>query len=277
MKKKAILGVLIVVLTVSMSLAESPSWEEVDSRPTPHWWTDAKFGIFIHWGPYSVPAFSRVGDYAEWYWQDLTNPKRRGHEMVKAFHEANYGTGFTYPDFVPDFTCELFDPAQRADVFKAWGRPWSSATCGPERDLLGDLTHAVRQTGLKMGIYYSLYEWFNPLYRAYVDLFVEKHDVLKLTVQPDPGFATKEIFFTRKDDALYCICPIFPDDTLTVNDLKVPASAKMTLLGTDEDIPWRQSGENVEITVPQLNPSKMPCRFAWTFKIDKVQSTGVVP
>ena len=153
MKKKAILGVLMVVLTVSMVLAESPSWEEVDSRPTPHWWTDAKFGIFIHWGPYSVPAFSRVGDYAEWYWQDLTNPKRRGHEMVKAFHETNYGTGLTYPDFVPDFTCELFDPAQWADVFKAsgakyvvltskhhdgyclwpsreadksWGRPWNT-------------------------------------------------------------------------------------------------------------------------------------------------------
>ena len=55
------------------------------------------------------------------------------------------------------------------------------------------------------------------------------------------------------------------------------ASAEITLLGTDEDVAWRQSGENVEITVPRLNPSMMPCRFAWTFKIGKVQSTGVVP
>ncbi|NQV33315.1 MAG: alpha-L-fucosidase, partial [Phycisphaeraceae bacterium] len=201
-KKTALLSLLIASLMFNLVLAQSATWEEVDSHPIPKWWTDAKFGIFIHWGPYSVPAFSRVGDYSEWYWQDLVNSGRRGHKTVKAFHDATYGSGFTYPDFVPDFTCELFDPNQWADVFKesgakyvvltskhhdgyclwpskeadqSWGRPWSSTNSGPQRDLLGELTDAVRQTDLKMGIYYSLYEWFNPLYRADVDLFVEKH------------------------------------------------------------------------------------------------------
>ena len=50
---------------------ELAAWKAIDSRPTPAWWRDAKFGIFIHWGPYSVPAFSQVGTYSEWYWRDL--------------------------------------------------------------------------------------------------------------------------------------------------------------------------------------------------------------
>ena len=48
-----------------------PNWPSIDSRPTPSWFTDAKFGIFIHWGTYSVPAYGKVGTYAEWYWHQL--------------------------------------------------------------------------------------------------------------------------------------------------------------------------------------------------------------
>ena len=51
-----------------------PSWASVDSRPTPTWWSDAKFGIFIHWGVYSVPSFAPKGEYAEWYWERLRAP-----------------------------------------------------------------------------------------------------------------------------------------------------------------------------------------------------------
>ena len=50
------------------------TWDSVDSRPTPAWWSDAKFGIFIHWGVYSVPAFAPKGEYAEWYWERLRSP-----------------------------------------------------------------------------------------------------------------------------------------------------------------------------------------------------------
>jgi len=94
-----------------------------------------------------------------------------------------------------------------------------------------------------------------------------KYDVLKLTVQPDPGFATKEIFFTKKEDALYCICPVYPDDQLVVKDLRLPSNAKISLLGTDTKVSWRKQGGNVVIDVPRLNPSRIPCRFAWTFKV----------
>ena len=134
------------------------TWESIDSRPTPQWWLDAKFGIFIHWGVYSVPAYSEVGRYSEWYWMDLVNPKRGSHKFVKPFHDRVYGARFTYPDFVPHFTCEMFDPDAWAEVFedsgakyvvltskhhdgyclwpsreadKSWGRPWCSFRSRP--------------------------------------------------------------------------------------------------------------------------------------------------
>jgi len=50
------------------------TWASIDSRPTPQWWSDAKFGIFIHWGVYSVPSFAPKGEYAEWYWERIGRP-----------------------------------------------------------------------------------------------------------------------------------------------------------------------------------------------------------
>ena len=57
-----------------------PSWDSLNKRPTPQWFDDAKFGIFIHWGVYSVPAYadphSEIGEtYAEWYWNHMHNEK----------------------------------------------------------------------------------------------------------------------------------------------------------------------------------------------------------
>jgi alpha-L-fucosidase len=197
MLKKMMWMLLLLVISLQAQTYQ-PNWESLDKRPTPQWWLDAKFGIFIHWGVYSVPAFSKVGEYAEWYWHSLVQGKP---EYVD-FHKRNYGDGFQYADFVPMFKCELFNPDQWANVFErsgakyivltskhhegftlwkneqanqSWGRPWNSVESGPRRDLLGELTTAVRKTNVKMGIYYSLYEWYNPLYKANVDLFVEKH------------------------------------------------------------------------------------------------------
>ena len=109
---------------------------------------------------------------------------------------------FQYPQFEPMFKAEMFDPAQWADVFKRsgakyvvltskhhegyclwnsaeadrdWQRPWNAVTGTPNRDLLGDLTNAVRAEGLKMGYYYSLYEWFNPLWQTDKKKFVTEH------------------------------------------------------------------------------------------------------
>ena len=60
------------------------NWESLNARPVPQWFSDAKFGIFIHWGPYSVPAYTKKGDYAEWYAKQLEENKPE----VRAFHDG---------------------------------------------------------------------------------------------------------------------------------------------------------------------------------------------
>jgi alpha-L-fucosidase len=176
-------------------------WDSLDKRPTPQWWVDAKFGIFIHWGVYAVPAWSVRGQYSEWYWNRITGDKAKNGPWWQ-YHAKTYGKDFPYASFAPEFKAELYDPNQWADIFhrsgakyivltskhhdgyclwpsqeanKSWGRPWNSVDIGPGRDLLGDLTTAVRAKGIHMGIYYSLYEWYNPLWVTDRPLYVEKH------------------------------------------------------------------------------------------------------
>ena len=188
------------------------TWDSIDSRPTPAWFTDAKFGIFIHWGLYSVPAFAAVNvkdenPYAEWYWNSLENGKKAttpaGHgALTWDFHKRVYGSNFAYADFAPMFRAEVFDPDKWADVFvragakyvaltskhhegfalwksadanRTWGRPWNSVDIGPKRDLALELSEAGRQKGLHMGIYYSLYEWYNPLWLANPKRYATEH------------------------------------------------------------------------------------------------------
>ena len=71
----------------SYSQTYQPTWESIDKRPTPQWFKDAKFGIFIHWGVYAVPGWSTKGNYAEWYQQGLqtTDTARQ------RFHKAKFG------------------------------------------------------------------------------------------------------------------------------------------------------------------------------------------
>jgi alpha-L-fucosidase len=189
----------------------APTWESIDQRPTPAWWSDAKFGIFIHWGVYAVPAFAPKGEYAEWYWERLSAPPdhdisadgARIKRETREFHERVYGKDFDYARFAPMFRAEFFDAGKWADILErsgakyvvlvskhhdgfalwpsreadaSWGRPWNSVDVGPKRDLVGELTSAVRGRGLEMGFYFSLYEWFNPLWLSGDrDAYVARH------------------------------------------------------------------------------------------------------
>lgn len=184
--------------------AYRPTWESIDSRPVPEWFSEAKFGIFIHWGLYSVPAWATVDRsittnpvYSEWYWWQKNTDTSAVGDATRAYHKATYGDDFKYPDFVKDFHAERFDPAAWADLFAASGAGyvvltskhhegfalwpsaeawnWNSVDVGPHRDLAGDLAKAVRDRGLRMGFYYSLYEWYNPIYLSDVDRYVEQH------------------------------------------------------------------------------------------------------
>jgi alpha-L-fucosidase len=200
---KRCLWSFVLLYTLPFSLAAQAvhyeaNWESLNKRPTPPWFDDAKFGIFIHWGVYSVPAFadphSQIGEtYAEWYWNHMQNKDG----PTWAFHVKHYGGQLQYQDFVSQFKAELYDPNQWADLFQRagaryvvltskhhegfclWPCPaswnWNAVDVGPHRDLAGDLSKAVVARGLKMGFYYSLYEWYNPLYLHDGDRYVTDH------------------------------------------------------------------------------------------------------
>ncbi|MCK8492827.1 alpha-L-fucosidase [Spirosoma sp. RP8] len=205
MKRHVILLALSLSVFFSANAQYKPTWESIDSRPVPAWFEDAKFGIFIHWGLFSVPAFAPTARdgvgvydrYAEWYWQKVTDPKQKTHPLFTKFQDRVYGKDFKYQDFAEDFKCELFNPDEWADIMKQSGAKyvvltskhhegftlwpsaqswnWNAVDVGPHRDLAGDLTKAVKDKGMRMGFYYSLYEWFNPLYKSDVNAYVDNH------------------------------------------------------------------------------------------------------
>jgi alpha-L-fucosidase len=457
-----------------------PNWASLDQRPMPEWYLDAKFGVFIHWGVYSVPAWGKVGEYAEWYWSHVASDKPED-AVWREFHAKNYGANFNYQDFAPRFTAELFDAKQWVDLFaragikyvvptskhhegfalwpsaeasRTWGRPWNAVEIGPKRDLLGELAEATRARGLKFGFYYSLYEWFNPLWlkdraryvtehmtpqfkdvvtryqpsiifsdgewempskdwkseellawlfnespckgevvvndrwgkecrfkhggywtteyaaglkdgahpweesrgMAYsyglnraervddyktarefilvlIDLvsrggnllldigpaadgtippimeqrlleigdwlkvngeaiygtraagrscqwtegtrpkqeygrFMVKYSLLEQVGQaPKNGFAVKQVFFTRKPDAIYSITAGWPGKQLVLHGVRAPADAKVTMLGVPGTLKTATAGDALAITTPDLGPEEAPCRHAYVFKI----------
>ncbi len=462
-------------LTINLSAQTyQPNWESLDKRPTPQWFKDSKFGIFIHWGVYSVPGWSTKGNYAEWYQQGLqtTDTARQ------KFHKAKFGNR-TYYDLANDFKAELFNPDDWAKLFEAsgakyivltskhhdgftlwpnqnanktWGFPWNARDVGPKRDLIGDLFKAVRKTSVHAGMYYSLYEWFNPLWKSnpkkyaaehvwpqmkelinnyqpevfwtdgdwdappetwksqeflawlynespvkdkvivndrwgagvrfnhggiytpeyQPNLDFEDHDweesrgmgysygynreedawdynttqslvialidkvsrggnflldigpdehgkippimqerlleigdwlnvngeaiyntrkwktpfqwgdgkkdwkgegdmMLKLTVDPEPGYAVKEVFYTYNlpSNNLFAIFPKYPDNRkLILKDVMLPAGAKISFLSTKENLQWKQTGANVEISLPEFNPNKIRSPYAYVVKIE---------
>ena len=94
-----------------------PSWESLDSRPIPTWYDEAKFGIFMHWGVYSVPSF-----YSEWFWWCWKGAHTQ--ECVD-FMKKNYRPDFSYADFGPMFKAEFFNPDQWADLLARSGARYS--------------------------------------------------------------------------------------------------------------------------------------------------------
>ncbi len=493
MKRLPILAAFLLLAAGAFAAPYQPNWESLDSRPAPEWYLDAKFGIFIHWGLYSVPSYAAPDSYAEWYWRNLREPADGGNErdsrnrrMTQEFHNRVFGADFSYSQFAPMFKAELFDPAKWAEIFKRagakyvvltskhhdgfalfkseeanrdWGRPWNAVDAGPHRDLLGDLSNAVRAAGLEMGFYYSLYEWYNPLWLTDRNLYVDKHmipqfkdavtrykpsiifsdgewdmppadwksaellawlynespvkdhvivndrwgegarhhhggyytteygagmpdathpweenrgmgfsygynraeplenyrtgkelvwmladlvarggnlllnvgpyadgripeimqqrlfelgdwlavngeaiygtrawkrsaqytegtppeqsfgefrvqyDVLEAAgQQPRDGKAVKQVFFTSKGDTLYAITPGWPGEQLILKDVQADKrSTQVTMLGIDEPLAWTSKRDDVIIEVPQLTADKLPCRYAWTFKLTHIE------
>jgi alpha-L-fucosidase len=470
-----------------------PTWASLDSRPIPAWFEDAKFGIFIHWGPYSVPAWAPKGVYEEWYQYWMTSKEVSGNfnpkpSAVYDHHIATYGKDFSYYKFGEMFKAEDFNPEEWVKLFmnagaryivltskhhdgftlwpskeadKTWGFPWSSVTSGPKRDLVGDLEKEVRKTDLKFGLYYSFYEWYNPLWLTDTDKYVNQHFlpqikdlintytpdilwadgdweingdrwkstdflawlyndspvkdkilvndrwgkdvreehggyltseygsgakldrpweenrgigfsygynrnedvqdynsaqslillladvvshggnllldigpdatgkippimqerllqigewlktngeavygtrkwknpvqwsegrrmegaeymkvnklhylggdfILKQTVNPDPGMAVKEMFFTKKGNIIYVFLPKLPDKSLRINEMPVSSSTKVSLIGSGRKLEWEKSGNGIVITIPVISINEIPFQYCYVLKITDI-------
>ncbi len=168
-------------------------WESVEKHRIPQWYEDCKFGIFIHWGLYSVPAFAprswELGEvevneewftnnpYAEWYYNSIRIGKGPAYE----YHVNKYGEDFAYEQFADMWKAENWNPKEWAELFKEAGAGYvvlttkhhdgfclfpskytdfHSGSHGPMRDIVGELTDAVRKEDIRMGLYYSgIIDW----------------------------------------------------------------------------------------------------------------------
>jgi alpha-L-fucosidase len=174
----------------------APSLDSLNRHPLPQWYGDAKLGIFVHWGLYSVPGWAPLvhpqhdftspdyithNPYAEWY----LNSMRLNGSPTQAYHREHYGADYNYYNFAPIFNRETqkWNPDSWAETFRRAGAKyvvlttkhhdgftlWPSSVPNPklalerqhsDRDLVGDLSAAVRKQGLRMGLYYSGgYDW----------------------------------------------------------------------------------------------------------------------
>jgi len=141
------------------------SWESLCGYEVPQWYRNAKFGIFIHWGPYSVPAFEN-----EWYARNMYMEGSKEFEH----HLKTYGKhkDFGYKDFIPMFTAEKFNAVEWADLFEQSGAKyvvpvaehhdgfqmyaselshWNAYEMGPKKDILGELSAEFQKHGIVTG------------------------------------------------------------------------------------------------------------------------------
>jgi alpha-L-fucosidase len=157
-----------------------PTWTSLTTYPLAQWFRDAKFGIYTHWGPYSVPAY---GENGSWYPKKMYNPEKEEYR----YHCKTYGSPEQagYKDFIPLFKAEKFDADEWADLFARSGAKfagpvaehhdgfsmwdskltkWNSVAMGPKRNIVGELEKAIRARKMKYfcSFHHAFNWWFFP-------------------------------------------------------------------------------------------------------------------
>jgi len=265
-----------------------PTYESVARHRVPDWFHDAKFGIFIHWGLYSVPGWAphgadidkQVADkgweamfannpYAEWY----LNTLRVGDTATRRHHIATYGPNFSYDDFAPMFNqaVEKWNPDDWAALFQKVGARyvvltskhhegfllWPSKRTSPHkagsyatrRDLVGELTDAVRRRNMRMGLYYS-----GGLDWSFNDTPVRTQKDVHGTIVQSPDFV--EYANAHWRELIDCYAP-----SVLWNDIGYPAAANVPELfayyynavpdGVINDR-WRQQPQEREMNFAEM-------------------------
>ena len=187
-----------------------PTWESLkENYRVPRWFVGAGFGLFMHWGLYSVPAH-----HNEWYEKHMYGAEQQ-------WHAEHFGPQdqFGYKDFIPMFTCSNWNPDAWAELFKKSGAkfviptaqhhdnfamwdsaatPFNAVQMGPKRDLIGDLCKAVRKQGLKFGVSnhgIENFQFINPPADLAEKMKAEQADLY------DPKWADFYNVADRSDDA----------------------------------------------------------------------------
>lgn len=198
-----------------------PTWESLNQRGYPQWFQDAKLGIFIHWGLYSVPAYASKEGYGEWFYRGLMQKEPDRMRIMSYYVDTTRLVFDQYKELTKYWHAELWNPEEWADLFKYAGAKyvvlvtkhhdgyclwdsqyqpeWNSVVSGPRRNIVEELTTAVRDEGLRMGFYYSLPEWTNPRHIWMVDPDNEISDYVDNYMVPQ----FKELVSRYKPDLIF--------------------------------------------------------------------------
>jgi len=220
----AVSGVTLLIFLLAGFAAKAqvqPTWESLNQRGYPQWFQDAKLGIFIHWGLYSVPAYASKEGYGEWFYRGLMQNVPERTRIMSYYADTTKPVLDQYKELTKYWHAELWNPNEWVDLFQYAGAKyvvlvtkhhdgyclwnskfqpeWNSVASGPKRNIVEELTTAVRDKGLRMGFYYSLPEWTNPKHIWMVDPDNEIGDYVDNYMVPQ----FKELVTRYKPDLLF--------------------------------------------------------------------------
>lgn len=194
-----------------------PDYNKLDRHRLPEWFKDAKFGIFLDWGVWSVPGYGRQGYHGNYYPDTYLGYMYNDDGTKMDYHIKFWGNDFERDDFIPLFTASKFNAEEFARQCTQWGVKYVVPFCKhgdgyciwnnsytfrdatdmpPHRDLLGEMYSAFRRNGIKCGFYYTVYEFEYPL------ISNKKIYIGNVTAQnaPDPSVQGSVLYNAQKHD-----------------------------------------------------------------------------
>ncbi len=301
-KKRSMMFLSIVMLTVlifqnCLNAGDyEPTWESLKSAPVPEWIMDAKFGVYTHWGVYSVPAYMTNVYSQEMYVPEGAKKQPKRGMAVRRYHEENYGSifKFGYKDFVPMFTAPKFDAAEWAQVmaeggvrfagiclvhhdgFCLWDSDftrWDSMDMGPKRDIYGELAKEIRKRGMNLlatfhhartyGHHTAFADKFSDAEKAKLDVYDPQYDDL----YRNPETVTKKEFGTEWQNKVSEVIRKYQPDAIWFDGL----SRQLTQGVIDEVKLRRCIADYYNTGTPYVDHpiimNKLPSGRMWNFPI----------
>jgi len=192
-------------------------FDKLDRHRMPEWFRDAKFGIFLDWGIWSVPGYGTQGYHGNYYPDTYLGYMYNQDGSKMDYHKTYWGDDFERDDFIPLFTANEFNAEEFARQCAGWGARYvvpfckhgdgfcnwknsysnrNSVDMPPHRDLLSEMYHAFRKNNLKCGFYYTVYEFEYPII-SNGKIYLGNVDI---QTAPEPGKQVSIPFDSKKDN-----------------------------------------------------------------------------